>query len=93
MTILEIKKLGAYVLSAAFLACLSYSVLTLAAKPTYADTVCEAEDCAILEELGPSECSTHGGFNHLVCPRPGNPDWADIYCNNGSDIQINCSQF
>src|ERR1700730_2421228 len=92
------RKVGLWALGTVVLTGLGYSTLVLTAKPAYADTVCEPEDCALIVQTAQADCVGlhHGGVRSVVCPlsstAPGNNQW-HYYCNDGTDVGGDCTSF
>lgn len=74
--------------------CLGYSTLVLSARPAYADTVCEPEDCTLVrQQIAPDFCATDQGVRNVVCPLSNNPDLFIVVCNDGQQFTGDCSGF
>jgi hypothetical protein len=85
------RKVCLWMFSAVVMAGLGYSALVLAARPAYADTVCEAEDCAIVEEAATEACSAHQGVRFVKCSSSSD-NWS-FECTDFSGANGNCSNF
>jgi hypothetical protein len=90
-----IRKVTIWMSCAVVIGSLGYSTLVLSAKPAYADTVCEPEDCTYLTQtVAPSICSTHRGVQVVLCPfSQTSPDAWQIRCNDTYVLNGNCSGF
>lgn len=92
-----IPRASIWMLCAAVIICLGYSILVLSAKPAYATPVCEPEDCAIVQNhYGQQLCQTmyHENMQSVDCPLDSNdPDVYRVYCADGNFIDANCSTF
>src|SRR5882762_6059787 len=78
---------------------LGYSTVVGGGQPVYASSsVCEPEDCAIVEQAAQGYCMAqgHGGASGVVCPLsstpPGNNLWV-INCNDGTILPGDCTNF
>jgi hypothetical protein len=92
----SIRKVGVWILCAVVIGCLGYSTLVLSARPAYADTVCEPEDCTLVrQQIGPAVCQQYQGFRSAACPAgPSMPDTFIVFCNDGQQHLIgSCSTF
>jgi hypothetical protein len=88
------RKVSMWIFAVAVIAGLGYSALVLAARPAYADTVCEPEDCTIVrQQIAQPFCSDRGGVKYVICPDPGSPDLWFVFCEDGTEINGNCSSF
>ena len=74
---------------------LGYSALVLSAKPAYADTVCEPEDCTYVEQfISPRLCRNDGGVCFVTCPFNSTyPNDYAVYCNDYYSELDNCTNF
>jgi hypothetical protein len=90
-----LRRASVWISCAVVVGCLGYSTLVLSAKPAYADTVCEPEDCDyVWQTIGPAVCAPHGGVNDVFCPLdPSLPDSFSIFCNDGYNTHGDCSGF
>jgi hypothetical protein len=77
-----IRRAGMWLSCAVLMAGLGYSVAVLTAQPAYAGSICEADDCTLVNQtLAPQLCQQHGGVQSVDCV-PGS-DYFQVFCNDG----------